>query len=124
LSSGIRARAGPSTSFEPVCVSFLLFFFFLVNVIFLIWEKKKKYNGREEEETTLRRAEEEEEKGERRGCEGSRGGYGAFKARAEQVVDGIGVASQGCFCHACASEIEWDGTIFLFICQYRESGCA
>ena len=21
-------------------------------------------------------------------------------------------------------EIEWDGTIFLFICQYRESGCA
>ena len=111
----MRARAGPSTSFEPVCVSFLLFFFFLVNVIFLIWEKKKKYDdGREEEETTLRRAEEEEEKGERRGCEGSRGGYGAFKARAEQVVDGIGVASQGCFCHACASEIEWDGSGFLF----------
>ena len=31
-----------------------------------------------------------------------------------QVVDGIGVASQGCFCHACASEIEWDGSGFLF----------
>ena len=37
----MRARAGPSTSFEPVCVSFLLFFFFLVNVIFLIWRKKR-----------------------------------------------------------------------------------
>jgi len=42
----------------------------------------------------------------RRGC----GGYGAFEARAEQDIwtdmDGIGGASQGYFCIACAFEIE------------------
>ena len=31
-----------------------------------------------------------------------------------QVVDGIGVASQGCVCLACASEIEYDRSVFLF----------
>ena len=60
--------------------------------------KKRNNNGEE----ALRRAEEEEEKGERRGCEG----YGAVEARADEVVDGVGVASQGCFCLACDFGIE------------------
>ena len=75
-------------------------------------------------EKTLRRAEEEEEEGERRDREESSGGYGAVEAWADQDMDGIGVASQGCVCLACASEIERDGSVFLFICQFRESGCA
>ena len=48
-------------------------------------------NGDEEE--SLRRAEEEEEEGEGRGDERGSGGYGAFKAWTEQVVDQVGVAS-------------------------------
>jgi hypothetical protein len=78
-------------------------------------EKKKKYRWtgrRRNNYPARRRGRRRREKEE--ADEEARGGYGAFKARAEQVVDGIGVASQGCFCHACASEIEWDGSGFLF----------
>jgi hypothetical protein len=78
---------------------------------------KTRNNG---EEATLGSAEEEEEKGERRGREG----YGAVEAWSDEVVDRVGVASEGCVCLACDFEIEWDGSIFLFICQYREFGCA
>jgi hypothetical protein len=53
-------------------------------------KKKKKNNGREKD---IRRAEEEEEEGERRGREGSCGGYGAVEAWADQDMDGIGGAS-------------------------------
>ena len=58
----------------------------------------KKKNG----EKDIRRAEEEEEEGERR----ARRGNGAVEAWTDEVMDGIGVASQGCVCLACASEIE------------------
>ena len=34
------------------------------------------------------------------------GGNGAVEAWTDQDMDGIGVASQGCVCLACASEIE------------------
>jgi hypothetical protein len=44
-------------------------------------------------EEVIWRAEEEEEEGERRGYEGGCGGYGAFKAWTDEVVDGVGVAS-------------------------------
>ena len=71
-------------------------------------------------EADIRRAEEEEEKGERRGREG----YGAFKAWAEQVVDRVGVASEGCVRLACASEIERDGSVFLCRGEWRKLGGA
>ena len=73
-----------------------------------------------EEEATLGSAEEEEEKGERRGREGC----GAVEAWSDDVVEWVGGASEGCVCLACDFEIEWDGSIFLFMCQYREFGCA
>ena len=60
--------------------------------------KKNNKNG----EKDIRRAEEEEEEGERR----ARRGNGAVEARTDAALDGIGVASQGYFCIACASEIE------------------
>ena len=50
----------------------------------------------------IRRAEEEEEEGERR----ARRGNGAVEAWTDEVVDRVGVASQGCVCLACAFEIE------------------
>ena len=46
--------------------------------------------------------------------ERARAEYGAAEAWADQGVDGIGDASQGCVCLACASEIEWDRSVFLF----------
>jgi hypothetical protein len=52
-------------------------------------KRKKKNNG----EKDIRRAEEEEEEGERRGREGSCGGYAAVEAWADQDMDGIGGAS-------------------------------
>jgi hypothetical protein len=54
----------------------------------------------------IRRAKEEEEEGERREREGSCEGNGEVEARTDEVMDGIGVASQGCVCLACDSEIE------------------
>jgi hypothetical protein len=54
------------------------------------------------EEATLWSAEEEEEERERR----ARFGNGAVEAWTEQVVDRVGVASQGCVCLACDFEIE------------------
>ena len=45
------------------------------------------------EEASIRRAEEEEEKGEGKSCRTSEGGDGAVEARADEVVDGVGVAS-------------------------------
>ena len=75
-------------------------------------------------EEVIRRAEEEEEEGERGGYEGDREGNGAFKAWADQVVDRVGVASQGCVRLACDFEIEWDRSIFLFKGEFRESRCA
>ena len=66
------------------------------------------------EEETLWSTEEEEEERERRAREGGRGGNGAFKAWTDGVVEGIGVASQGCVCLACASEIKWDRSVVLF----------
>ena len=71
-------------------------------------------NNGEEEETTLRRAEEEEEEGERRCSGGGSGGYGAFEARTDEDMDGVGVASQGCVRLACLVEIEYDRSVFLF----------
>jgi hypothetical protein len=53
-------------------------------------KKRKKSNNGEKD---IRRAEEEEEEGERRGREGSCGGYGAVEAWADQDMDGIGGAS-------------------------------
>ena len=44
------------------------------------------------EEASIRRAEEEEEKGEGKSCRTSEGGDGAVEARADEVVDGVGVA--------------------------------
>jgi hypothetical protein len=73
-------------------------------------KKKKKYiillkhiHG---EEASIRRAEEEEEKGEGKSCRTNESGCGAVEARADEVVDGVGVASQGCVRLACDSEIE------------------
>ena len=66
------------------------------------------------EEASIRRAEEEEEKGEGKSCRTSEGGDGAVEARADEVVDGVGVASQGCVRLACLVEIEWDRSVFLF----------
>jgi hypothetical protein len=69
---------------------------------FFIREKKRthhhhqegtKNNNGWEEEDIVWRAEKEEEEGERKSFSGAYCGYGAFKARAEQVVDGIGDAS-------------------------------
>ena len=60
-------------------------------------------------EADIRRAEEDEEKGERR----ARRGNGAVEAWTDEVMDRVGVASQGCFCLACDFEIEWDRSIFL-----------
>jgi hypothetical protein len=57
--------------------------------------------------------EEEEEEGERRGREGSCCGNGEVEARTDADLDGIGVASQGYFCIACASEIERYRSVFL-----------
>ena len=68
--------------------------------------KKNNKNG----EKDIRRAEEEEEEGERR----ARRGNGAVEARTDAALDGIGVASQGYFCIACASEIERDRSVDLF----------
>ena len=65
-------------------------------------------------EAVIWSAEEEEEERERRAREGGRGGNGAFKAWTDGVVEGIGVASQGCVCLACDSEIEYDRSVFLF----------
>jgi|TARA_B110000483_G_scaffold8750_1_gene10414 hypothetical protein len=73
------------------------------------FKKKKKNNG----EKDVRRAEEEEEEGERRGREGSCCGNGEVEARTDADLDGIGVASQGYFCIACASEIERYRSVFL-----------
>ena len=47
-----------------------------------------------------------------------------LKAWTDQDMDGIVVASQGCVCIACAFEIEYDGSVFLFTGEYRESRCA
>ena len=68
-------------------------------------EKEKKKvdtttNGWEKD--NIRRAEEKEEEGERK----ARRGNGAVEARTDGVMERIGVASQGYFCIACASEIE------------------
>jgi len=84
--------------------------------------KEKEYTNNEEE--ALRRAEEEEEKEERKSCGGGSGGCGAVEAWSDRVVDGIGVAPQGCFRLACDFEIEWDRSVFLFEGEYRESGGA
>ena len=64
--------------------------------------KKKKMKKKKNGEKVIRSAEEEEEEGEGR----TRFGNGAFEARADEDMDGIGGASQGCVCIACASEIE------------------
>ena len=40
-------------------------------------------------------------------------GNGAVEAWTDQDMDGIGVASQGCVCLACASEIEYDRSVVL-----------
>ena len=62
------------------------------------WRKKNTHTR-----VNIRRAKEEEEEGERRGREG----YGAVEARTSDAdLDGIGVASQGFVCLACAFEIE------------------
>jgi hypothetical protein len=50
----------------------------------------------------MRRAEEEEEEEERR----ARRGYGEVEAWTDEVMDGVGGASQGCVCLACDFEIE------------------
>ena len=42
-----------------------------------------------------------------------RGGNGAVEAWTDQDMDGIGVASQGYVCLACASEIEYDRSVVL-----------
>jgi len=68
--------------------------------------KKNNKNG----EKDIRRAEEEEEEGERR----ARRGNGAVEARTDAALDGIGGASQGCVCHACDFEIEYDRSVVLF----------
>ena len=61
-------------------------------------------------EQVIQHGEEEEGRGDDRGgC----GGYGAVEARTDGDLDGIGVASQGYFCIACASEIEYDRSVFL-----------
>ena len=62
------------------------------------------------EKGSIRRAEEEEGEGERK----ARRGNGAVEARTDEVVDRVGVASQGCVCIACAFEIEYDGSVVLF----------
>ena len=80
-------------------------------------EHDDSYNG---EEATLGSAEEDEEKGERR----ARFGNGAVEAWSDEVVDRVGGASEGCVCLACDFEIEWDGSIFLFRGEWRESRCA
>ena len=86
-----------------------------------MWAKKRNTTTRNNgEEATLGSAEEEEEKGERRGREG----YGAVEAWSDDVVEWVGGASQGCVCLACDFEIEYDGSIFLFRGEYRESRCA
>ena len=90
-----------------------LIFFLLTHVLLKRVAKKRnttKTRNNGEEEATLGSAEEEEEKGERRGREG----YGAVEAWSDEVVDRVGVASEGCVCLACDFEIEWDGSIFLF----------
>jgi hypothetical protein len=65
-----------------------------------IWRKRKKRytigyekNSTHGEEASIRRAEEEEEKGEGKSGRTSEGGDGAVEARADEVVDGVGVAS-------------------------------
>ena len=47
---------------------------------------------------------------------------GAFKAWTDQVVDGIGVASQGCVCLACASEIERTDRCFFSLVNTESRG--
>ena len=37
-----------------------------------------------------------------------------LKLWTDEVVDRVGVASQGCVCLACDSEIEYDRSVFLF----------
>ena len=88
------------------------------NVFFAQRDKKKSLiiiNGEErEEEATLRRAEKEEEEGERGGDRTGESGVGEVEAWTDEVMDGVGVASQGCVCLACLVEIEYDGSVFLF----------
>ena len=47
---------------------------------------------------------------------------GEDKAWTDQVVDGIGVASKGCVCLACAFEIERDGSVFLCMVNRESRG--
>ena len=91
-------------------------------------EGKRLFRIREEKEddeedngeADIRRAEEEEEKGERR----ARRGNGAVEAWTDEVMDRVGVASEGCFHIACASEIERDGSVFLCRGEWRKLGGA
>ena len=92
----------------------------LFNIPCRICRRPTIHRTRTREEEPFRRAEEEEEKGEGR----ARRGNGAFEAWNDGVMDRVGVASQGCVCLARASEIERDGSVFLFTGEYRESGCA
>ena len=93
-------------------------FFKTENVPFFFKEKHKCVTRHEErltkckkngEKGIIPRAAEEEEEGERR----ARRGNGAVEAWTDQVVDGVGVASQGCICIACLVEIEYDRSVFL-----------
>jgi len=68
-------------------------------------------NNNNNGEQVIQHGEEEEGRGDDRGgC----GGYGEIEAWADQDMDGIGVALQGYFCIACASEIEYDRSVDLF----------
>ena len=67
-------------------------------------EKKKQLSGAQK-----RKKKKEKEEAIERG----ESGVGAVEAWTDQGVDGIGVASQGCVCLACASEIERDRSVFL-----------
>ena len=75
-------------------------------------KKKKKVDTTTNgwEKGSIRRAEEEEEEGERK----ARRGNGEVEARTDEVVDRVGVASQGCVCLARLVEIERDGSVVLF----------
>ena len=67
---------------------------------------KKRNTTNNGEEATLWSAEKEEEKGEGGGDRTGESGVGEVEAWADEGVDGIGVASQGCVCLACDFEIE------------------
>ena len=97
----------------------LVFFAVVSRYIFYEAHNNKKTftsltNSNGDEEESLRRAEEEEEEGEGRGCRTSESEYGAVEAWTKQVVDRVGVASQGCVRLACLVEIEYDRSVFLF----------